>query len=84
MLLNAELNIHSIIHLKLNIIRAILKVGKRPVQAYVACCYPSVEFTELFQIFILSYVLRQNKHYFKLAGYLEISTRTSFSRNRVH
>jgi hypothetical protein len=43
-----------------------------PETAHIACCYLCVKFTELFLIFIASYILRQNKHYIKLSGYLEI------------
>jgi len=83
-LLIAELYTLSIIYCKMNIIRAIVKVGKHPVPARAACCYLCVRFTELFKIFIASHILRQNKYNFKLAGYLEISVLTSFTRNRVH
>lgn len=84
MLLIAELYTLSIIYCKLNIIREIVKVGKYPVPAHAACCYLCVKFTELFKIFMASHILRQNKYYIKLAGYLEISIRASFTRNRVH
>jgi hypothetical protein len=62
----------------------LVKFGKHFVPAHATFCYLCVRFTELFQIFIASYILRQNKHYFNLADYLEISLRTSFTRNRVH
>ena len=84
MLLIAELYTLNIIYCKMNIIRAIVNVGKHPVPAHAACCYLCVKFTELFKVFIASHILRQNKYYFKLVGYLEIPIRTSFTRNRVH
>lgn len=78
-----------IIHSRHNLLQAeyhtaIVKVGKYSVPAHAACCYLCVKFTELFKIFIASHILRQNKYYIKLGGYLEISIRTSFTRNRVH
>jgi len=78
-----------IIHSRRNLLQAEYhtcdsEVGKHPVPAHAVCCYLCVTFTELFEIFIASHILRQNKYYIKLAGYLEIAIRTIFTRNRVH